>query len=160
VLEAMSEGVLFTSLEHSAAADALAVLRPQLSAVERAAAFVRAFGYAGRPCDYGHRDVRGRKPGRGHLIEQRLKEMMVWLIDDRDVDLVMAGQCLRRVETAEAASDHDHPSLSGPDDDNRIEAASLTAAPSTRLAMARASRAALAPPGRRDHFRPRRRGFA
>jgi hypothetical protein len=52
VLEAISEGVAFTSLEHSAAADALAVLRPRLSLVERAAALVRAFGYAGRPYDF------------------------------------------------------------------------------------------------------------
>jgi hypothetical protein len=52
VLEAISEGVAFTSLEHSAAADALAVLRPRLSVVERAAALVRAFGYAGRPYDF------------------------------------------------------------------------------------------------------------
>jgi hypothetical protein len=52
VLEAISEGVVFTSLEHSAAADALAVLRPRLSPVERAAALVRAFSYAGRPYDF------------------------------------------------------------------------------------------------------------
>ena len=52
VLEALSEGVVFTSLEHSAAADALAVLRPRLPPAERPAALVRAFGYAGRPYDY------------------------------------------------------------------------------------------------------------
>lgn len=52
VLEAMSEGVVFTSLEHSAAADSLAVLRPRLEPVEIAAALVRAFGYAGRPYDF------------------------------------------------------------------------------------------------------------
>lgn len=48
----MSEGVVFTSLEHSAPADALAVLRPRLPARGKAAALVRAFGYAGRPYDY------------------------------------------------------------------------------------------------------------
>jgi hypothetical protein len=52
VLEALSEGVVFTSLEHSAAADSLAVLRPRLGPVERAAALVRAFGFAGRPYDF------------------------------------------------------------------------------------------------------------
>jgi hypothetical protein len=52
VLEAMSEGVVFTSLEHSAAADSLAVLRPRLGPIEKAAALVRAFGYAGRPYDF------------------------------------------------------------------------------------------------------------
>jgi hypothetical protein len=55
VLEAISEGVVFTSLEHSAAADALALLRPRLSPVERAAALVRAFRYAGRPYDFDFR---------------------------------------------------------------------------------------------------------
>jgi len=49
VLEAQSEGVTFTSLEHAAEADALVVLRPKLSLVEKATALVRAFHYAGRP---------------------------------------------------------------------------------------------------------------
>ncbi len=52
LLEAMSEGVSFTTLEHSAACDALAVLRPKLSKVEKARALVRAFHYAGRPYDF------------------------------------------------------------------------------------------------------------
>jgi len=52
VLEAISEGVSFTTLEHSAAADALAVLRPRLPARERAQALLRAFRYAGRPYDF------------------------------------------------------------------------------------------------------------
>ncbi|MGH7321900.1 MAG: YiiX/YebB-like N1pC/P60 family cysteine hydrolase, partial [Candidatus Rokuibacteriota bacterium] len=51
VLEAISEGVGFGSLERLAA-DSLAVLRPRLPAVERAMALVRAFGYAGRPYDF------------------------------------------------------------------------------------------------------------
>jgi hypothetical protein len=49
-LEAISEGLVFTTLEH--AADHLAALRPRLPAVERAAALLRAFGYAGRPYDF------------------------------------------------------------------------------------------------------------
>lgn len=52
VLEAQSEGVMFTSLEHAAEADALVVLRPRLSLVEKATALVRAFHYAGRPYDF------------------------------------------------------------------------------------------------------------
>lgn len=52
VLEAQSEGVMFTSLEHAAEADALVVLRPKLSQVEKATALVRAFHYAGRPYDF------------------------------------------------------------------------------------------------------------
>jgi hypothetical protein len=52
VLEAMSEGVVFTTLEHSAAADATAVLRPRLDAREKAEAVFRAFAYAGRPYDF------------------------------------------------------------------------------------------------------------
>jgi len=52
VLEAIAEGVVFTSLEHSAAADSLAVLRPRLTRRERAVALLRAFGHAGRPYDY------------------------------------------------------------------------------------------------------------
>lgn len=52
VLEAMSEGVSFTTLEHSAACDALAVLRPRLPKVEKARAIAQAFHYAGRPYDF------------------------------------------------------------------------------------------------------------
>jgi hypothetical protein len=52
VLEAQSEGVSFTSLEHAVEADALVVLRPRLSLVEKATALVRAFHYAGRPYDF------------------------------------------------------------------------------------------------------------
>lgn len=52
VIEAVSEGVIFTTLEHSAAADHLAVLRPRLSAVARASALLRAFKFAGLPYDF------------------------------------------------------------------------------------------------------------
>jgi hypothetical protein len=51
-LEAISEGVAFTTLEHAAGADHVAALRPRLPAVEKAAAILRAFGYAGRPYDF------------------------------------------------------------------------------------------------------------
>jgi hypothetical protein len=51
-LEAISEGVTFTTLSHAAGADHVAALRPRLSAVEKAAALLRAFGYAGRPYDF------------------------------------------------------------------------------------------------------------
>lgn len=52
VLEAISEGVSFTTLEHSAAADSLVVLRPRLSKQEKAFALLRAYGYQGRPYDF------------------------------------------------------------------------------------------------------------
>jgi hypothetical protein len=52
VLEAISEGVSFTTMEHSASADSLVVLRPRLSKQDRAFALLRAFGYAGRPYDF------------------------------------------------------------------------------------------------------------
>lgn len=52
VIEAMSEGVVFTTLEHSAAADSVAVLRPRLPRLEVAKALLKAFGYHGRPYDF------------------------------------------------------------------------------------------------------------
>jgi len=52
VIEAISEGVSFTTLEHSADCDSLAVLRPKLSKAEKARALVRAFHYTGRPYDF------------------------------------------------------------------------------------------------------------
>jgi hypothetical protein len=52
VLEAISEGVSFTTLEHAADADSLAVLRPRRGKVEKALALLRAYGYAGRPYDF------------------------------------------------------------------------------------------------------------
>ncbi|MEW8026495.1 MAG: YiiX/YebB-like N1pC/P60 family cysteine hydrolase [Candidatus Thiodiazotropha sp.] len=52
VIEAVSEGVVFTSLEHSAAADSLAALRPRLSRLDKAKAILQAFHYSGRPYDF------------------------------------------------------------------------------------------------------------
>ncbi len=52
VIEAISEGVSFTTLEHSADCDSLAVLRPKLAKAEKAQALLRAFHYAGRPYDF------------------------------------------------------------------------------------------------------------
>ncbi len=52
VIEAISEGVSFTTLEHSADCDSLAVLRPKLSKVEKARAILRAFHFIGRPYDF------------------------------------------------------------------------------------------------------------
>ncbi len=52
VLEAIAEGVAFTTLERAAHADSIAVLRPALPRVDRARAVWRAFHYAGRPYDY------------------------------------------------------------------------------------------------------------
>jgi len=52
VIEAVSEGVSFTTLEHSAAADSFAVLRPRANKRAKAIAIARAFGYIGRPYDF------------------------------------------------------------------------------------------------------------
>jgi uncharacterized protein YycO len=52
ILEAIAEGVCFTSLEHSAAADSIGVLRPRLAKPEKARALLRAFHYSGRPYDF------------------------------------------------------------------------------------------------------------
>jgi len=52
VIEAMSPGVIFNSLERSAGADYLGVLRPRLPVEEISAAVERAFGYLGRPYDF------------------------------------------------------------------------------------------------------------
>ncbi len=52
VIEAIAKGVVFTTLEYSAACDSLAVLRPRLSKKEIAHAIFRAFEYYGRPYDY------------------------------------------------------------------------------------------------------------
>jgi hypothetical protein len=52
VIEAMSEGVVLTTLEHSADCDSLAVLRPRLPKPEKARALLRAFHYTGRPYDF------------------------------------------------------------------------------------------------------------
>ena len=52
ILEAVSEGVTFNTLEHSAAADSVAVLRPRLSRRDKAIAIFRAFHYYGRPYDF------------------------------------------------------------------------------------------------------------
>lgn len=52
ILEAIGEGVVFSTLEHSGAADSLCALRPRLSRKERAVALFRAFHYVGRPYDF------------------------------------------------------------------------------------------------------------
>ena len=52
VIEAVSEGVVFSSLAHRADADSLAVLRPRLDKKEKAFAMLRAFRYWGRPYDF------------------------------------------------------------------------------------------------------------
>lgn len=52
VIEAISEGVSLTTIEHSADADSGAVLRPRLSKAARAAAILRAFHVVGRPYDF------------------------------------------------------------------------------------------------------------
>ncbi len=52
VIEAISEGVSFTTLEHSVDADSVAILRPSLSKLDKAHAIKRAFHFSGRPYDF------------------------------------------------------------------------------------------------------------
>lgn len=52
VIEAISEGVSFTSLEHAGGGDSLVVLRPNRSPQVKARAISRAFHFAGRPYDF------------------------------------------------------------------------------------------------------------
>lgn len=52
VIEAISEGVSFTSLEHSAAADAVAALRPKLNKLQIAKAIFNAISHARKPYDF------------------------------------------------------------------------------------------------------------
>lgn len=52
ILEAISEGVAFTSLEYSGASDSIGVIRPRLGKREKAQAILRAFHYSGRPYDF------------------------------------------------------------------------------------------------------------
>ena len=53
IIEALSEGVVFNSLEHSiGGADAAAVLRPRLSEAEIKEAICQAFGHAAKPYDF------------------------------------------------------------------------------------------------------------
>ncbi len=52
VIEAIEGGVSLTTLEHSAAADSLVVLRPKLPKKAKASAILRSFQYQGRPYDF------------------------------------------------------------------------------------------------------------
>lgn len=52
VIEAVSEGVVFTTIQHSLAADSAAILRPRISKTAKARAISRAFRYSGRPYDF------------------------------------------------------------------------------------------------------------
>lgn len=52
ILEAISQGVSFTSLEYTGASDSIGVVRPRLSKREKAQAILRAFHFAGRPYDF------------------------------------------------------------------------------------------------------------
>ncbi len=52
VVEAIAEGVSFTTLEHSASADSMVVIRPKLSHKSIVQAVIKAFHYSGRPYDF------------------------------------------------------------------------------------------------------------
>ena len=52
ILEAVSEGVVFSPAEESIRADYVGLMRPRLAKVDKARAIERAFGYAFRPYDF------------------------------------------------------------------------------------------------------------
>jgi hypothetical protein len=52
VIEAVGEGVIFTTAEHAIGADSIAILRPRLSPLDKAKAILRSFHYSGRPYDF------------------------------------------------------------------------------------------------------------
>lgn len=52
VIEAVGEGVILNSLEHSARADYFAALRPRQSKADKLNSLLRAFGHFGKPYDY------------------------------------------------------------------------------------------------------------
>lgn len=52
VIEAVSDGVVFSTLEKAAGADYVGVMRPRRTRVEKAIAIVRAFELYGRPYDF------------------------------------------------------------------------------------------------------------
>jgi hypothetical protein len=52
ILEAISDGVVFSSLNEAAQADYVGVLRPRLTALERARAIAKAFAQIGKPYDF------------------------------------------------------------------------------------------------------------
>lgn len=52
IIEAVSEGVKFSSLQEATSADYIGVMRPRLPKVDIAKAFDEAFHYLGRPYDF------------------------------------------------------------------------------------------------------------
>ena len=52
IIEAISEGVVFTTIEHSASCDSIAALRTNLDKATIAKTILRAFHYSGRPYDF------------------------------------------------------------------------------------------------------------
>ena len=55
-----------------------------------------------------HGDVRRVQARRGHLIQQRLEEVMISLIDDGDLRRRVPRERPRRLQAAETGADHDH----------------------------------------------------
>jgi hypothetical protein len=52
IIEALSEGVSFSGVEHGLRVDYLGVMRPRLPQLDKAKAILRAFEYQGRPYDF------------------------------------------------------------------------------------------------------------
>ena len=56
-------------------------------------------------------DLGGTQAGRRHLVQQRLKQMMVPPIDERDVDIRRGAKFFGRVQPAESAADDQDPCM-------------------------------------------------
>ena len=54
-------------------------------------------------------DLGGTEARRRHLVQQRLKQMMVPTIDERDLDLGAGAKFFGRIQTAESAADDQDP---------------------------------------------------
>src|SRR5712672_2493644 len=54
-------------------------------------------------------NLSGTKPGHRYLIEERLKQVVIPLVDQRDFNVVDSTQSFRRVDTDESASHDEDP---------------------------------------------------
>ena len=54
-----------------------------------------------------HGDVRRVEAGGRHLVEQRLKQVMVAVIDEENAKALVVGEGLRGLQTCEARADDD-----------------------------------------------------
>ena len=94
VIESMSEGVVFTSVEHSVGeADAVAVLRPRLSVEQKREAIRRAFSHVGKPYDFDFDFFSSDKLVCTELVFRAYGESLSWRLQD-----ILGRQTLPAIE--------------------------------------------------------------